>query len=228
MGIADGVRLSHLMPMVLAVTWGPVDGIGPGGGIVDRGRRLFADIVALPRADGRCHALDAGDLCTIYDARPLECALFPIGPYDQPAGRGDHVRAVISVADFTCDTGVEAAPLIGDRGEVLQDEYRQALDQVSARNTARAGLMTALIDEVGADWIDRRITTTVGPPAIFFGFEMILRLALRLHLIERDQARPLGRAQSDVIKAWAEAANPHVDPAVADFVRRSAPSLRVF
>ena len=241
MGIDDALAVAHLMPLVLAVSWlAPQDIFLPEpeqagantGGVWEPGSGLVlsADVVALPRADGRCHALDDGDRCTIYDRRPLECALFPLGPRPEGEGRSAHIKAVLSVAEFACDQGSDAPVLINGRGEVANGDYRAALGRIAARGQSRRNVMTALIEFATLPFLLDQVAKArqAGGQAVFFDFQIILRLSQRLERIDATRARELARLQCAVLGEWARHMNPNLDPPLAGFVRHSLPGLRVF
>lgn len=258
MGLGDALSLADRMPFVVALTAEPVAGhdtaealrlsLAPEGAVLAqlRARRdaatvriddgqggvlaLGADMVALPRADSRCHALGDDERCTIYERRPHECALFPVGAFDGDLGRAAHVRDILTETDFACDTGSEAPVLVDAAGALVDPDYRAAVARVGARAQARARFVGALRDRLGDAWLLRRLTeggALVGG-AVFLSFDSALRAAIDLGLCDGAGARALARAQSAIARTWAETMNPHVDPPVAGLVRQTAPSLRFF
>ena len=87
-----------------------------------QGRQVFLEISAIVDDDGqgRCPAL-AGNLCAIYDTRPLSCRTVPLHYSRAPSTLQTYLDRFAATPGYRCDT-TAAAPAIVDGNKVLDPQ----------------------------------------------------------------------------------------------------------
>lgn len=94
-----------------------------------RGRHVYLTISAIVdnHGTGRCPALAADNLCSIYPARPLTCRTVPLH-YSRPASTLQaYLDGFTAMETHRCETG-PSAPAVLDRNTILDTEIRQHRD----------------------------------------------------------------------------------------------------
>jgi len=101
-----------------------------------RDRQIFLDISAIVDDDGQghCPAL-VGDLCGIYESRPVTCRTVPCHYSRAPSTLRNSLDQFTSTSGYKCDTGA-SAPIILDGNRVIDEAMRigreQAIEKAKA------------------------------------------------------------------------------------------------
>lgn len=108
---------------------------GKGASSAEQVKYLLISALSLDTGSGSCAALD-GEHCGIYQRRPLACRSVPFH-YSRPeASAASDLAAFAARPGYRCDTSANA-PLIFDRGRIVDDAARRARDDaldLSARD----------------------------------------------------------------------------------------------
>jgi Fe-S-cluster containining protein len=101
-----------------------------------RERQVFLTISAIVNDDGRgrCPAL-RGNLCGVYEIRPLTCRTVPMHYSRPPSMLGSYLDNFTNTPEYLCDTS-QAAPAVLDRNTIISPTIRQYRED--AINLAKA------------------------------------------------------------------------------------------
>jgi len=173
-------------------------------------RQLFLTISAIVDEDGRgqCPALD-GDLCTIYDARPLTCRTVPMHYSRPPSTLGTYLDQFAATPGYQCDlTG--AAPAILDGNRILDPAIRQYRDDAIAMakcDRAWKERMLLLMDDPGQaraarlPTYDAVLTNSDNGCATLLPMLVAWRVARGKGLLSGDAFQVICRKQAGLIEA---------------------------
>ena len=175
-----------------------------------RERQVFLTISAIVNDDGRgrCPAL-AGNLCSIYDARPLTCRTVPMH-YSRPRSvLQSYLDQFTATPDYRCDTS-STAPIILDGNRIVDaavERHREEAISLARKERAWKDQLLLLMDDdrkaeaAGLPTYDAVLANTDQGYATLLPMIVAWRVAKDRGLLPREAFHDLCRKQMALIQA---------------------------
>lgn len=174
-----------------------------------RDRQVFLDISAIvdDEGQGRCPAL-AGNLCSIYEARPLTCRTVPLHYSRAPSTLRHYLDQFTATPDYQCDSTLSAPVILDgnkvvDRGVMDDRERAIALAKADRRWKERLLDLMGESDRAGAAGLpayDAVLNNSDKGYATMIPMIVAWRVANEAGLLTREALTELCRKQARLIK----------------------------
>ena len=175
-----------------------------------RDRQVFLTISAIVNDDGRgrCPAL-AGNLCSIYDARPLTCRTVPMHYSRPPSALRAYLDRFTATPDYRCDTSA-TAPIILDGNRIVDaavERHREEAISLARKERAWKDQLILLMDDdrkaeaAGLPTYDAVLANTDQGYATLLPMIVVWRVAKDRGLLSLEAFHNLCRKQMALIQA---------------------------
>jgi Fe-S-cluster containining protein len=175
-----------------------------------RDRQVFLDISAIvdDGGQGRCPAL-VGDLCSIYEDRPLTCRTVPVHYSRSASTLQSYLDKFAGTPGYRCDT-TSSAPIILDGNRVidpaLRDDREKAIAQAKADRRWKESLVNVMDDDdrataAGLPTYDAVLLNSDNGYATLLPMLIAWRIASKEGLISREELRDVCQKQATLIRS---------------------------